>query len=188
MSVFKRIGHLKVSNKQLVNYKQIPYLRYVLNYYLIETDKEFVVTVRPVTFTEVEALVTSDSFKNEVIKNIFFLHDDFDYDNFIKQLDGAKDFDVPEVNETELPQVPSDKESGTSIQDELENIKEFNMLYLATDKNENVTVDDEGWQDTMPELSEEKPYLWQYESFVLDNGKTENSVPIPTNKYDEGAE
>lgn len=185
MSVFKRIGHLKVSNKKLVNYKQIPYLRYVLHYYLIETDKEFVVTVRPVTFTEIEVLVTSDSFKNEVIKNIFFLGDDFDYNNFIKQLDGAKDFDVPEINETELPW---DKESDTRIEDEFENIKELNMLYLATDKNENVTVDDEGWQDTMPELSEEKPYLWQYESFVLDNGKTENSVPLPTNKYDEGAE
>lgn len=188
MSVFKRIGHLKVSNKQLVNYKQIPYLRYVLHYYLIETDKEFVVTVRPVTFTEIEVLVTSDSFKNEVIKNIFFLGDDFDYDNFIKQLDGAKDFDVPEIIETELPQVPSDKESDTSIEKEFENIKELNMLYLATDKNENVTVEDEGWQDKMPKLSEEKPYLWQYESFVFETGKTENSVPILTNKYNEGAE
>src|SRR5574344_91138 len=59
--------------------------------------------------------------------------------------------------------------------------------YLATNKNEGVTIETQGWSETPQEMNEISKYLWSYETIVLTDGHVQNTRPVLIGVYgDEG--
>ena len=59
------------------------------------------------------------------------------------------------------------------------------MYYLASDQEEGVTVEDEGWTKEPQEVTESLPYLWAYHDYERGNGKHFKSEPIIMAMYAE---
>lgn len=59
------------------------------------------------------------------------------------------------------------------------------MYYLASDQDEGVTVEDEGWTKEPQEMTETLPYLWAYHDYERGNGKHFKSEPIIIAMYAE---
>lgn len=59
------------------------------------------------------------------------------------------------------------------------------MYYLASDQDEGVTTEDEGWTQEPQEATESLPYLWAYHDYERGNGKHFKSEPIIIAMYAE---
>lgn len=59
------------------------------------------------------------------------------------------------------------------------------MYYLASDQEEGVTVEDEGWTKEPQEVTESLPYLWAYHDYERGNGKHFKSEPVIIAMYAE---
>lgn len=66
-------------------------------------------------------------------------------------------------------------------------IKSIISYYLATNKNEGVTIDDEGWTDKPQATSAEKKYLWIYTVTTYTDDETTTSTPYIAGMYAETA-
>lgn len=60
------------------------------------------------------------------------------------------------------------------------------MYYLASDQEEGVTTEDEGWTKEPQEVTESLPYLWAYHDYERGNGKHFKSEPVIIAMYAEG--
>lgn len=60
------------------------------------------------------------------------------------------------------------------------------MYYLASDKDEGVTTEDEGWTQEPQEATVALPYLWCYHEYTRGNGTKFNSDPVIISRYTEG--
>lgn len=60
------------------------------------------------------------------------------------------------------------------------------MYYLATDQDEGVTTEDEGWTQEPQEATVALPYLWCYHEYTRGNGTKFNSDPVIISRYTEG--
>lgn len=59
------------------------------------------------------------------------------------------------------------------------------MYYLASDQEEGVTVEDEGWTKEPQEVTESLPYLWAYHDYERGNGTHFKSEPVIIAMYAE---
>lgn len=59
------------------------------------------------------------------------------------------------------------------------------LYYLASDQDEGVTVEDEGWTKEPQEVTESLPYLWAYHDYERGNGKHFKSEPMIIAMYAE---
>lgn len=59
------------------------------------------------------------------------------------------------------------------------------MYYLASDQEEGVTVEDEGWTKEPQEVTESLPYLWAYHDYERGNGTHFKSDPVIIAMYAE---
>ena len=59
------------------------------------------------------------------------------------------------------------------------------MWYLASDQEEGVTTEDEGWTKEPQEVTESLPYLWAYHDYERGNGKHFKSEPVIIAMYAE---
>lgn len=60
------------------------------------------------------------------------------------------------------------------------------MYYLASDQDEGVTTEDEGWTQEPQEATVAQPYLWCYHEYTRGNGTKFNSDPVIISRYTEG--
>ena len=60
------------------------------------------------------------------------------------------------------------------------------MYYLASDQDEGVTTEDEGWTQEPQEATVALPYLWCYHEYTRGNGTKFNSDPVIISIYTEG--
>lgn len=60
------------------------------------------------------------------------------------------------------------------------------MYYLASDQDEGVTTEDEGWTQEPQEATVALPYLWCYHEYTRGNGTKFNSDPVIISRYTEG--
>lgn len=60
------------------------------------------------------------------------------------------------------------------------------MYYLASDQDEGVTTEDEGWTQEPQEATVALPYLWCYHEYTRGNGTKYNSEPVIISRYTEG--
>lgn len=79
----------------------------------------------------------------------------------------------------------SDKASRTAQRASDTTVVGDTMYYLASDQDEGVTTEDEGWTVEPQELSEEYPYLWAYHDYERGNGKHFKSTPVIIAMYAE---
>lgn len=59
------------------------------------------------------------------------------------------------------------------------------LYYLASDQDEGVTVEDEGWTKEPQEVTESLPYLWAYHDYERGNGTHFTSEPVIIAMYAE---
>lgn len=59
------------------------------------------------------------------------------------------------------------------------------LYYLASDQEEGVTTEDEGWTKEPQEVTESLPYLWAYHDYERGNGKHFKSEPVIIAMYAE---
>lgn len=57
-------------------------------------------------------------------------------------------------------------------------IQSVTEKYLATDKSEGITVITPGWTEDVQTISEDKRFLWNYETITYSNGESESSKPV----------
>lgn len=79
----------------------------------------------------------------------------------------------------------SDKASGMAKRASDMTIVNDTLYYLASDQEEGVTTEDEGWTKEPQEVTESLPYLWAYHDYERGNGKHFKSEPIIIAMYAE---
>ena len=67
------------------------------------------------------------------------------------------------------------------LKNELETIRGVESIteyYLASELSSGVSTDSDGWSTEMQTMTEEKPYLWNYELITYTNGTSSKSEPV----------
>ena len=71
---------------------------------------------------------------------------------------------------------------------EQKKIKQIKEWYLATNQETDVTVDTDGWTDTVQKMNDTNKYLWNYEEVIYSLGPSEKSEPIVIGFYGQGTD
>lgn len=77
------------------------------------------------------------------------------------------------------------------IDSQVEELEEINYIvedtihYLATDQDEGVTIETQGWTEEPQFIDETNRYLWIYHTYTLANGNTVDTDPVIAGVYGE---